>query len=343
MGLGSGQTTTTNKKKKKKTNLPPTIFASLSGPAIGASVTSGTLVDAIIASDRATFSTPFSRLGVPPEGCSSVFFDRIMDAESAQRMLGPEGWAPTAAEAKDAGFVHDVVPHEEHMAFVQKTAEEWIATGRPRTFAGKIPRDGALLDELRATNAQESIDLATAFLGEKFLNTQVSVSTLLVLGWTAGGLTARCQTFPSGECNQLTTSLQIRLKLDKLLGTNQCSSTSSTSLRRRRTSPRSRSCSGTSRPRAQSGPSCCNQGPSVDSTAEQVNSACAASLCVVHVVVDAPPRKVAPPTTHLPGGRRPHAATRMYIRACPMRVRAGAGSFVKLAPQWLAIAAAPVF
>ena len=60
------------------------------------------------------------------------------------------------------------------MAFVQKTAEEWIKTGRPRTAAGKIPREEALLEELRATNAQESIDLATAFLGEKFLNTQVS-------------------------------------------------------------------------------------------------------------------------------------------------------------------------
>ena len=57
------------------------------------------------------------------------------------------------------------------MAFVQKTAVEWIATGRPRTVC-QFPRDEALLDELRATNAKESVDLATAFLGEKFLNTQ---------------------------------------------------------------------------------------------------------------------------------------------------------------------------
>lgn len=42
----------------------------------------------IIASENATFSTPFAALGIPPEGCSSVHFDTIMGQEAAQRMLG---------------------------------------------------------------------------------------------------------------------------------------------------------------------------------------------------------------------------------------------------------------
>ena len=129
------------------------------------------MADACIASDRATFSTPFARLGVTPEGCSSIFFERIMSKEDAARMLGDEGWTPTAAEAKAAGMISEVVPHEEHMDFVQKTAEEWIATGRERTV-NKFPRTDALVEELQRCNEQESLDLAAAFLEEKFLRKQ---------------------------------------------------------------------------------------------------------------------------------------------------------------------------
>ena len=57
---------------------PKPIMVAANGPAIGACVTSATLCDAIIASDKATFLTPFARLGIPPEGCSSVHFERCM-------------------------------------------------------------------------------------------------------------------------------------------------------------------------------------------------------------------------------------------------------------------------
>ena len=45
------------------------------GPAIGACVTSATLCDAIVASEKATFNVPFAALGITPEGCSSVHFE----------------------------------------------------------------------------------------------------------------------------------------------------------------------------------------------------------------------------------------------------------------------------
>ena len=52
------------------------------------------------------------RLGVPPEGCSSVHFARIMGEANAERMLGKEGWKPIAHEAKEVGLVKEVVPHD---------------------------------------------------------------------------------------------------------------------------------------------------------------------------------------------------------------------------------------
>ena len=51
---------------------------------------------------QATFLVPFARLSIPPEGCSSVHFERLMGAEPAQRMLA-QGWKPSAEEAKEIG------------------------------------------------------------------------------------------------------------------------------------------------------------------------------------------------------------------------------------------------
>ena len=42
---------------------PKPLMVAANGPAIGACVTSATLCDAIIASEKATFTTPFARLG----------------------------------------------------------------------------------------------------------------------------------------------------------------------------------------------------------------------------------------------------------------------------------------
>ncbi len=140
------------------------ILIAVNGPAIGATVTSATLCDAIIASDKATFSTPFAKLGVTPEGCSSVHLPNLVGAQAAQRILGDEGWTPTAAEALDIGLVNQVVPHDELMTQAQATAESWVEEGRTRSF-----RANATRDELKAINARESQELADAFLAAPFL------------------------------------------------------------------------------------------------------------------------------------------------------------------------------
>jgi len=147
---------------------PKPLLVAVNGPAIGASVTSATLCDGIIASEKATFSTPFAALGIPPEGCSSVQFERIMDTKSAQRMLGAEGWKPTAVEAREAGLVQWTAPHEHLMPEARRIARKWIADDAQRRFRGGSDRE-----ELKAVNANESIALADAFLGTPFIRGQL--------------------------------------------------------------------------------------------------------------------------------------------------------------------------
>jgi enoyl-CoA hydratase/carnithine racemase len=146
---------------------PKPILAAINGPAIGASVTSATLCDAIVADVTATFSTPFAALGITPEGCSSIHFARLMGEENAQRMLGAEGFKPTAKEALEVGLVQYLVPKEQLQSEAQKIAQEWVKQGRKRTFLG-----GSELSELQAVNARESVELADRFLGADFLKGQ---------------------------------------------------------------------------------------------------------------------------------------------------------------------------
>lgn len=143
------------------------ILVAVNGPAIGASVTSATLCDAILASDKATFSTPFAKLGVTPEGCSSVTFPKLLGAQNAERILGAEGWQPTGTEAVEIGLADRVVPHDELMDEARALARQWVEEGRERTF-----KLGMTAAELREISARESRELAYAFLGPDFLRGQ---------------------------------------------------------------------------------------------------------------------------------------------------------------------------
>lgn len=148
-------------------DLDKPLVVAVNGPAIGAPVTSATLADAIVAAPTATFSTPFARLGIPAEGCSSVHFPRLMGDQTAARMLGPEGWRPTAAEAAEVGLIDQVVPADELLDAARALARARADTGG-RTF-----RAGATRDDLKAVNARESVALATAFLSPPFLKGQM--------------------------------------------------------------------------------------------------------------------------------------------------------------------------
>lgn len=150
---------------------PKPIVAAVNGPAIGAAVTTATLCDVVLAAPAATFSTPFAALSVPPEGCSSVVFPRVMGAAQAERMLGAEGWKPTAEEAAAAGLIDGVVEAVALLptakARARALADEARAGGTLRRYRGPSTRA-----ELLAANADESKQIADAFLSRPFLQAQ---------------------------------------------------------------------------------------------------------------------------------------------------------------------------
>ena len=148
-------------------NCEKPLLVAINGPAIGASVTSATLANCIVAADNATFSTPFSALGITPEGCSSYHFPRLLGEENCQRMLGKEGWKPTAEEALTVGLVQKVVPQALLMEEANRIAQDWITNKEERQFLAN-----SSLKALQAANTSESVQLADAFMSAAFLKAQ---------------------------------------------------------------------------------------------------------------------------------------------------------------------------
>ena len=147
-------------------NFSKPLIVACNGHAIGASVTSATLCDAIVAaSPEVTFTTPFGRLGISPEGCSSVHFEKCFGSEFARAML-KENRVLRADEALEIGFVDEVVESEEMLL---KRASEMAKDriGERRKIHGEE------LTRYREVNLKESHDLANAFMSEKFLQAQI--------------------------------------------------------------------------------------------------------------------------------------------------------------------------
>jgi enoyl-CoA hydratase/carnithine racemase len=104
------------------TNRKP-IIAAVDGIAVGMGVTMVLHCDYVIASTTASFSSPFIRYGLVPEGASSLLLPRMAGHQLAFSLL-VMGRPMSASEAREAGFVNEVVAAGHAVIEAQKVARE---------------------------------------------------------------------------------------------------------------------------------------------------------------------------------------------------------------------------
>ncbi|CAH1778830.1 unnamed protein product [Owenia fusiformis] len=112
---------------------PKPIVAAVNGPAVGLGVGILPLCDIVLASDKASFYTPYSRLNQTPEACASYTLPQVIGLATANEML-LGGRKLTAIEAYQIGLVsqvfwptsmmQEVIPRVQNMAMCSAKAME---------------------------------------------------------------------------------------------------------------------------------------------------------------------------------------------------------------------------
>ena len=88
------------------------VIAAVNGPAVGVGATMTLPMDVRLASDKARIGFVFGRIGIVPEACSTWFLPRIVGMSQALELVYRADIL-SAQEAKDAGLVRSVHPHDE--------------------------------------------------------------------------------------------------------------------------------------------------------------------------------------------------------------------------------------
>jgi enoyl-CoA hydratase/carnithine racemase len=102
------------------------IVAAVDGIAIGIGTTIVFHCDYVIASTTASFSSPFLQYGLVPEGATSLLVPRMMGHQRAFALL-VMGRAMSAEDAREAGFVNQIVPPGHAIVEAKKVAQEICA------------------------------------------------------------------------------------------------------------------------------------------------------------------------------------------------------------------------
>jgi 2-(1,2-epoxy-1,2-dihydrophenyl)acetyl-CoA isomerase len=106
--------------------LPKPVVASINGPAAGAGLNLALACDLRIASDQATFSQAFLRLGLHPDWGGTFFLARLVGIGRAVEMFFL-GDPVNAQEAQRVGLVNFVVPQDQLAEETRKLAERLAA------------------------------------------------------------------------------------------------------------------------------------------------------------------------------------------------------------------------
>lgn len=149
---------------------PKLLVAVVNGPAIGIGGTVIALCDIIYASEQAYFYTPFTRLGLCAEGCSSVTFPRILGTSKANEML-MLNHKMTARESERYGFVAHVYKDIQEIWDKLKQIKD-LPIGS--IMASKSLTRKFTVKELEAASAAEAEELGRRFETEEAFNALMS-------------------------------------------------------------------------------------------------------------------------------------------------------------------------
>nr|CAB3240683.1 enoyl-CoA delta isomerase 2, mitochondrial [Phallusia mammillata] len=147
---------------------PKPIIAAVNGPSIGMGVTILPLCDVVYCSDNSTFMTPFSRLGLTAEGCSSYTFPKVMGYSKANDVLLFNRQL-SAQEAYHAGLVAQVFPKQTFWTEVQKRIDDLVQYPINSYIYGKQLIRLNDMETLFAVNHRECERLIERYGSEEFV------------------------------------------------------------------------------------------------------------------------------------------------------------------------------
>lgn len=152
-------------------NLEKLLIAAVNGPAVGITVTTLPLCDYVLASDKATFTSPFTTLGQCPEACSSTTLPQIMGPSRANELLLLNmKW--DAKKAQNYGLVSDVIAHDNfhsHLEAFLHGKHGIVESCYPNSLkiSKSLIRDAATKQKLIDTNRRECDAILELWLGEE--------------------------------------------------------------------------------------------------------------------------------------------------------------------------------
>ncbi|CAD6195611.1 unnamed protein product [Caenorhabditis auriculariae] len=126
----------------------------INGPAVGIAVTVLGLFDYVIATDKATFHTPFAPLGQSPEGVSSYTFPLLMGQLRASELL-LVCKKISAAEAKEYGLINEIIEGSEFSEAALKKARAFSTLPPESLRINKVLMRSLHKENLTKTNELE--------------------------------------------------------------------------------------------------------------------------------------------------------------------------------------------
>ena len=115
------------------TSMPKPVVAAVNGTAAGAGASLAFACDLIVASERASFATAFSRIGLAPDSGMSWTLQRLVGRAKAAELLLLAEPVP-AAQARDIGLVNQVAPADQ-LDTVARTLAGRLAVGPTLAYA----------------------------------------------------------------------------------------------------------------------------------------------------------------------------------------------------------------